>query len=280
MRVSSENRVAAYMITEAVTDPTPVSNLSVLKDNGLFYVRFDANLQDFNVFNRNRRMYMGDAMVESLNAEHIMELQRNHSWFGEAGHPDTEDPKRILTIDPKNISHRIVSHTATNSGCRGTIETLDTDIGREMTKLILQHMEPAFSLRALAPLVKKGDGSSIIKSKAHVVTYDWVILPSHKTAYRDKSKPVQKIIQKIEDSGNTITTESALCPVSESLIKEIIVNESLNVKVVSNVCEVAMHNAKITKDFRHAVVKEGANTYIIPIEDVIREEVANTIRNL
>lgn len=280
MRTNSENRVAAYMITEAVGEPSKVTNLSVMKENGLFYVRFDANLQDFNVFNRNRRMYMGDAMVPSLNAEHIMELQKKQSWFGEAGHPDTEDPKRILTIDPKLISHRIVSHTATNAGCKGTIETLDTKHGREMTKLILQHMEPAFSLRALAPLIKKGDGSCIIKSKAHIVTYDWVILPSHKTAYRDESKPIQKVIQQIADDGNVVTTEGSMVALNESAIKNYVLTESFNVKVVSNVCEVALGNARITKDLRNVVVKENNDTYFIPIEDAIREEVANCIRNL
>lgn len=280
MRTNSENRVAAYMITEAVSEPSKVTNLSVMKENGLFYVRFDANLQDFNVFNRNRRMYMGDAMVPSLNAEHIMELQKKQSWFGEAGHPDTDDAKRILTIDPKLISHRIVSHTATNSGCKGTIETLDTKHGREMTKLILQHMEPAFSLRALAPLIKKGDGTCIIKAKAHVVTYDWVILPSHKTAYRDESKPIQKVIQQIADDGNVVTTEGSMIALSESAIKNYVLTESFNVKVVSNVCEVALGNARITKDLRNVVVKENNNTYFIPIEEAIREEVANCIRNL
>lgn len=280
MRTSSENRVAAYLITEAVSEPSKVTNLNVIKDDGLFYLRFDANLQDFNVFNRNRRMYMGEAMVPSLNAEHILELEKKSSWFGEAGHPDTEDAKRILTIDPKLISHKIVSHVATNAGCKGTIETLDTEHGRNMTKLILQHMEPAFSLRALAPLIKKGDGSCIIKAKAHIVTYDWVILPSHKTAYRDESKPIQKVIQKISDDGNTITTEGALVACNESAIKDFILTESFNVKVVSNVCEVALEGARITKDLRNVILKENNDTFIIPIEDVIREEVANCIRCL
>ena len=278
--VKDNNRVAAYMITEEVSEPAKVNNLEVLKENGLFYLRFETNLQDFNVFNRNKRMYMGEAMVPSLNAEHIVELERKHSWFGEAGHPDSNDPKRILTIDPKLISHRIVSHTATNSGCRGVIETLDTKHGREMTKLILQHMEPAFSLRALAPLVKQSDGTSLIKSKAHIVTYDWVILPSHKTAYRDESKPIQKVIQQISDDGNVITTEACLTPVQEAVINDLVLTESFNVNVVSNVCEVALEGARVSSDLRNVILKENNNTYIIPIEEAIRTEAANIMRNL
>lgn len=273
------NKVAAYMITESVSDPSKVDNLKVINENGLFYLRFEAKLQDFNVFNRNKRMYMGEAMIPSLQAEHIVELQSKGSWCGEAGHPDSEDPKRILTINPALVSHRIVSHTVTNECCCGVIETLDTDHGRNMTKLILQHVEPAFSLRALAPLVKKGDGTSVIKTRAHVVTYDWVFLPSHKTAYRDQSKPIQKVVLNIANDGNVVTTEAALTPVQETQIRDLILTESLNVNVISDVCEVALGDARISKDLRNVVLREGANTYIVPIEDAVKREAANLLRN-
>lgn len=275
----SDNKVAAYMITESVSDPCKVDKLNVINENGLFYLRFEAKLQDFNVFNRNKRMYMGEAMVPSLQAEHIMELQRKGSWCGEAGHPDSENPKRILTIDPQLVSHRIVSHTVTTESCTGVVETLDTQHGRNMTKLILQHVEPAFSLRALAPLVKKGDGTSIIKSRAHVVCYDWVFLPSHKTAYRDESKPIQKVILNIANDGNVVTTEAALTPVQESQIRDLILTESFNVNVISNVCEVALGDARISKDLRNVILKEGSDTFIVPIEDAVKREAANLLRN-
>jgi hypothetical protein len=277
---NSDNRIAAYMISESAAEPAKVDNLEVLRENNLFYLRFKTRLQSFNVFNRNKRMYMGEAMVPSLNAEHILELEKKQSWFGEAGHPSSEDPKRILTINPMCISHRVVSHNATNDFCDGVIETLDTRYGREMTKLILQHMEPAFSLRALAPLVKRGDGTSIIKARAHVVCYDWVVLPSHKDAYRDESTPIQKVIQTVNNDGNVITTEGAAIPVAESMIRELILTESFNVNVISNVCEVALDGARITKDLRNVILKEGMDTYIVPIEDVVREEAASILRNL
>lgn len=275
-----KNKVAAYLITESVSEPSRVNNLEVFDKNNLFYLRFNTCLQDFNVFNRNRRMYMGDAMVPSLNAEHILELEQKGSWFGEAGHPDSNDPKRILTIDPTLVSHRIVSHTVNTQKCTGVIETLVNERGTEMAKLILQGMEPAFSLRALAPLIKKGDGSSVIKSKAHVVTYDWVILPSHKAAYRDTSVPIERVVKSIQESGNTITTEGAMIEVAESVIRDFVLDQSLNVKVVSNVCEVGLGNAILSADRKNVIIKENSNTYIVPIEDKIREDVAAYMRSL
>ena len=275
----NKDKIAAYLIMES-PEPTQVSNLEVYNKNSLFYVRFTATLQEFNVFNRNKRMYMGDAMVPSLNAEHLAELQANGSWFGEAGHPDSTDPKRILTIDPKLISHKIVSHTVDRQWCKGVIETLPTKHGTEMTKLIIQGMQPAFSLRALAPLVKQGDGTALVKSKAHVVTYDWVILPSHKTAYIDKSKPVERVVKGVMEDGNAITTEGAMISVEESALMDYITEESFNLKVVSNVCEVCTSGARLSKDNKNVILREGNETYIVPIESKIRRDIADYFSKL
>lgn len=274
-----KEEIAAYLVTEATSEPATVKDVQVFDKNNLFYIRFSATLQDFNVKNRNGRIYMGEAMVPSLMADHIKELQANGSWYGEAGHPMVDDIKRILTIDPKLISHRIVSHTADNYKCTGVIETLDTFYGKQMTKNTLQGMNPAFSLRALAPLVKKPDGTAIVKAKAHVVTYDWVILPSHKSAYRDTSKPTEKIVKKIIEDGNAVT-ECIISPVSESSIKDFIVSESTNLKLVSNVCEVALEGMTLSDDMRNVIIRESNNTYIVPIEEKIKYDINSYLRNL
>ena len=274
-----KEEVAAYLVTETTSEPATVRDVQVFDKNSLFYIRFDATLQDFNVKNRNGRIYMGDAMIPSLQADHIMELQRNGSWYGEAGHPMVEDVKRILTIDPKLISHRIVKHNVDRYKCTGTIETLDTFYGKQMTKNTLQGMNPAFSLRALAPLVKKPDGTSVVKTKAHVVCYDWVILPSHKVAYRDTSKPTEKIIKKVIEDGNVVT-ECAITPLTENSIKDFIAMESTNVKIISNVCEVALDSMQLSSDLRNIILKESNSTYIIPIEEKIKHDVNTYLRNL
>lgn len=278
MRLNKEE-VVAYLIMEESLDPVQANDVQFFDKNSLFYVRFNATLQDFNVKNRNGRIYLGSAMIPSLTAEHIMELQRNGSWFGEAGHPMSDDIKRILTIDPKLISHRIVSHTVNNYKCTGTIETLDTEMGRQMTKSILQGMNPAFSLRALAPLVKKPDGTAVVQSKCHAVCYDWVVLPSHKAAYADQSTPVEKIVKKVTEGGNVVN-EGALIPVHENAIKDFISMESANVKLISNVCEVALGNMTLSKDMRHVILKEGTDTFVVSLEDKIKNDINHYMRNL
>jgi len=274
-----KNEVAAYLIMENTTDPVKPKNIQVFDKNNLFYLRFDTVLQTFNTKNRNGRIYAGNAMIPSLQAEHLQELMRKKSWFGEAGHPSTDDIKRILTIDPKLMSHKMVNIDVNSNMCRGTIETLDDDAyGRMMTKAILQGMEPAFSLRALASLVKKPNGDQVVQSKAHVVTYDWVILPSHKEAYRDESKPIQKIVTQIGVDGNTV--KESMLPVHESMIKELVSYESKNVKLISNVCEVALESMQLSEDLRNVVLKEGNRTYIVPLEEKIKHDIHHYMRGL
>lgn len=278
----NKQEVVAHLIMESVGEPTKPRNLQVSdRSDGLFYVKFDTTLQGFNVQNRNRRIYETNAMMESLNSPHIAELLEKKTWLGEAGHPNTKEMARTLTINPQLTSHRINSfHLQGNDILMGNVETLDDGRhGTQMTKNILQGMEPAFSLRALASLIKRNDGTSLVKSKSHIVTYDWVILPSHSNAYRDQSKPIEKVRQAIESAGNTIT-ESAGFPVLESQIKDFIALESTNVNLISNVCEVMKESIELTPDLKHVLLREGTNTYAVNVEDRIRQEIRQHMMRL
>lgn len=268
-----KNDVAAYLIMESTMDPVKPENVRVYDKGGLFYVKFNTTLQEFNKPNRNKRDYAQAPMVESLAAPHIQELVNQKTWLGEAGHPHSTGVARILTIDPKLTSHRINSFYTEGNLLKGEVETLDDGVyGTKMTKNILQGMEPAFSLRALASLIKRADGTSLMRSKCHIVTYDWVVLPSHDKAYRDKTVPIQKIAQDIQASGN-IATESAVIPVMESQIADFIKMESVNVNLISNVCEVAKESMTLTSDLSFVILQEGTNRYAVKVEDHIKNEV-------
>lgn len=275
-----KEEVVAYAVMESVADPIKPQNVEVVDKNGLFYVRFDTTLQSFNCLNCNRRNYNDVAMMEGLKADHFTDLIRNRSWFGEAGHPMEDDVKRILTIDPKLTSHKIVDFRQEGKNIlKGTIETLDDGrYGTQMTKNILQGMEPAFSLRALAKLTKKSDGTSLVQSKPHIVTYDWVILPSHKEAYRDPSKPINKVVKSINNDGNTVY-ESCVS-VLESSIIDFIKEESNNVKCVSNLCEIALENMSLTPNGQYVVLRENGRTYHVKVEDRIRHDYSKYMSNL
>jgi len=269
-----KQEVVAYLIRECVSDPSKPTNIQRINRDNLFYLQFDTILQEFNIRNRNGRTYIDKPMMESLGAPHINELRLKNSWCGEAGHPTSDDPKRILVIDPKLISHKILTYNLTGNLLRGTIQTLDNDhFGKDMTKSILQGMEPAFSLRALAKVVKTATGG-LINSRGHVVTYDWVILPSHDKAYRDDSIPIKKINRNIELSGNSLQ-ENVLTVVQESQIADFIKTESKNIKLVSNIYEIVTESMEVTSDFKNAILKENGSTFIVRIEDKIKRDITH-----
>ncbi len=280
----TKDKIVATLVMETPMKPSKPENIKPYNENGFFYLNFNTCLQDFDVFNRNKRKYPTAYMVESFKSEHLIELINKRTWFGEAGHPITNDPLRIMTIDPKKLSHRINSFEIRGNRIYGNIDTLaDGGFGERMARLILQGMEPAFSLRALAPLVKNADGTSVLKGKAHIVTYDWVILPSHKEAYRDQSSPIRRMTNTIAtESRNQIVTESSFeLAATESQIIDFILAESKNVKLVSTILEVtAACDIKISPDISTVYVKEGTDTIAIKVEDVIKNEVRSYMSKL
>ena len=276
-----KEQALAYCVMETTSDPISPKNIKEVKDPiGLYSIKFDASLQSYNRRNRNGRNYDKDAMWESLQANHIQELIRKNSWCGEAGHPITEDVKRILTIDPKLISHRINNIAMNGYILNGTIETMASGYGIDMTKFILQRLESAFSLRALAQINKTPNGEQLVKTKSHVVCFDWVILPSHPEAYQDTSKSVQVMNRAVTESGNNILTGDKLISIMESQIIDFISEESCNINLVSNVFEVAKESMNISKDLKCVIMKESKGTFYVRVEDKIKKDIMNYMNKI
>lgn len=277
--MNKEQIIAAVVMENDGIQMKP-QNLSRVKENGVEFLRFRSILQSLGVQNRNRRTYTIEAIKRAIMADHIQELIRQKSFQGEAGHPLSNDTSRVMTVDPERASHVITNIEVIGDLVYGDIETL-ADINGPGTRFmgkILQGMEPAFSLRAMAALTKKGDGSSLANGRVHMVTYDQVILPSHKEAYRDKSTKIVKVNKGFE--GECVTEGGILIPLTESAIKDFIAMESANVKLVSNFCEVAMESMELTSDMKKVILREGNQTYHVKLEDKIKHEVRNFMMNL
>lgn len=285
-----KNEIVATIIMEEFDERLvdKPKELKVMDKNGMFYVSFVSVLQEFEEFNRNRRKYRKAPMWESLNMPHLVELRAANSWCGEAGHPMSDETKRILTIDPKLISHHIPKIWLDGNLLYGEVFTLDDGggYGTKMTRNILQGQEPAFSLRALAQVVKDSSGYGEVKTKAHIVCYDRVILPSHVKAYRDKTKPIKKnfvdiaveSFEGISDLGNGF--ESRIVSVCESQLVDFILESSDNVKIVTNLMQSCGESFTLTPDLKNVIIKEGSSKYMVKVEDKIRYDVMNTLSKL
>lgn len=275
-----KQEIVAMLVMDSTMEPVKPTNVQVVDKNGLFYLKFQTVLQEFNAWNRNKRKYMSGPMMESLNMPHIQELRRKKTWMGEAGHPLEDEVKRILTIDPKLCSHKVNDFELKGNLLYGEVETLDNGAyGTQMTKQILQGMEPAFSLRALAPVTKNADGTAIVQQRGHIVCYDWVILPSHNKAYRDETSAIQKIYKNVSDDGNVLT-ESAFIPVMESQLLDFIKEESVNVNLISNICEVTKESMQLSTDMKNVILREGNRAFHVKIDDKIQHDIQSYMLKL
>lgn len=277
--------VVAHAIMESVSDPVDHSKIQTIKnDDGLWYLKFPAVLQRFNKLNRNGRTYTKEPMVQGLHDTNVQELISRNSWLGEADHPINPIAKRsssierIVTIMLKNTSHRINSFSVDGDILHGEIETLDNDgYGNMMTKMLLQRLEAAFSVRALVNLIKRPDGTSIIKTKPRIVTYDWVVFPSHPEAYMDKGAP--SLINQKYGENVSVTESGIIVPVMESAL-EFLKEESTNLKLISDQMEVSLESATMSDTGDYVYLKDEGVKYAVPVESFAHAQVRSYLSKL
>ena len=278
--------VKGFIVMEATLEPEKPKILNYVNEPNMFYVTFETCLQSFDVLNRNKRNYMLRPMMEAMRADHLLELMAQGTWCGENGHPDSNDIKRILSIDMTKICHRINTVDFRGNLLYGQIQTLNDDMwGKQFTMHVLQGLTPSFSLRALAAITKMRDGTGVIKTKPHIVTYDRVILPSHKEAYMNKEVPVTltqtatENMQVTEESflpadGNsfadsTSVIESSKIPEALDFIKE----DSKNVKELANWFNANMDSVKLVNENTVSIETEDGDKMIVYLEDYIRHDI-------
>lgn len=268
-----------FLVTESSCDAA-IKNVKESKLNGLSFVEFDTVLQSFEVRNRNKRIYLESFMKPSFDSPHIAELINANSWVGEAGHPISDDTKRIMTLDPKLVSHKITKYWFENKKVYGHIQTLLSKYGKEMTALILQGMEPAFSLRAMCPMKNHPDGGKIQNGKAFIITYDWVFYPSHVEAYRDKRTSVKLVQADIQSNGNVMESAGLELAVTESAVIDFIKEKSKNINVVSSMWEIATENMSITEDMNWAILKNEGDKIYVSVDEQVKHQVRRYMKNM
>ena len=282
----AKEEVQGYIVMENAIEPMKPKIINRVSEPNVFYVTFETCLQSFDVFNRNRRNYALAPMMQAIQADHIQELLRKGTWVGENGHPDSNDIKRIMSIDPTKICHRICDVEFRGKLLYGTIQSLNDDSwGKQLAMHVLQGMHPSFSLRALAAITKLEDGRGMIKTKPHIVTYDRVILPSHREAYMDNSKPVT--ITATTESF-TVTKESFnpaplnsfedyLTPIKEQAISDALCyvkEESKRCKELVEFFDSNFNNVKLINE-NTVVIDDGEKKLVVYLEDYIQHDISN-----
>lgn len=206
-------------------DCRDIKNVDTHNKHGVFYVSFDANLHSFGVMNRNNRMYMADNVWKCIQeSEKIQALLADNAWFGEMNHPTQYyenqklTPERMQDAAMENRSHKIMRPRLNGNLLQAHIETASgTDVGVGMAKEIIQGLRPAFSCRAVAVLQMLNGKPTVVVRR--LITYDWVLYPSHKEAHLiTDPKLIEKCADVYKESGNVEEeTPDFIVPIKELL---------------------------------------------------------------
>jgi len=169
-----------FIIQEAayVSEPTKVHKTP------LGTIRFIACLQEANAGNRNKRMYPKNVLEDGIHSTYIQERLRTKTLYGEAGHPLDPSLARQTMLKQDNLAVIIEKLWWEGNLLMALCETANTRIGKDMAGLIEQGSQVAFSLRAQGGVIKDPvTGLSVVKPGIQIITWDWVVNPSHDKAF-------------------------------------------------------------------------------------------------
>lgn len=213
-----------YIICEtASSEPTVPKIIQVTNDRA----NIDACIQDMNIKNRNNRYYSDSELVPQLTAPRTVELLKSNNLFGEAGHPTSSDIARQQTIDPKNLSHLFHKLWVDKNNIMANLSAANTRTGDDFNRLVLGGTKVSFSLRALGSVVNTPKGSEV--KNIRIITWDWVVYPSHAKAYMDKI-----VTESATDTNLVLATNESglLIPISNKSVTDYIKDQSKNIKSV------------------------------------------------
>lgn len=239
----------------------------VVDKGNRFYVLFSAVLQSFMVMNRNKRMYDLANIMNCINTDpYIQDQLRKNSWMGCIDHPAPMFQGQELTmqyignVDPKMTSHYIRKPHAEGNLLVANIQTDSSNKhGMNMAiKIVDGKITPCFSARVFGELTNK-NGQPIVNVRK-LITYDWVLFPSHPEAEARMKQPLQEATDTFKDANITMIFFPQLAQMAAASSKE---TEMLCESFGLNIEDVI----GVTSTGNSLVIQENANTYVQPITD-------------
>lgn len=239
-----------------------------------FYLTFPAVLQSFGIKNRNGREYDSQNIWNCIQTDdYIQSMLRQNSWMGEIDHPaaikqnEELTMQRIANPDLKLTSHYIRSPKLNGNFLEANIQTdSSNENGMNMAiKIVDGKIVPCFSARVLGSLQNKAGRAVVMVRK--LITYDWVLYPSHPEAMAKINQPTMESVNEVEKlAGVKIIMFPELAKMAANSSKE---TEFLCESFGLSIDDVVVG---VTSTGNSVVVQEKANVYVQPLVD-------NDIRN-
>ncbi|ASU00132.1 hypothetical protein PBI_PBS1_310 [Bacillus phage PBS1] len=186
-------------------------------------------------------------------------------------HPLSDKMERQTYIDQTRMSHVIEKLWWEQKLLKGVVATTNTAVGKDMEGLIRQGTEVAFSMRGLGGVTRKVNGLTRVEKPLHIVTWDWVIFPSHSNAYQTN------IIKEdaIHPMNKRILNEGLMVSVAQDEILNYIKEESQNIKTTVDHLGLDERTAKLGEDGKTVSFNTEDGKAVLFIEDEIKKEIDN-----
>lgn len=163
---------------------TTAEDTQIVTSGGCNRVVGEGTLQDMDVENRNRRIYAKADLTPEINGARMKELIKAKQFMGHAGHPLSNDLMVQQTIDPKLCCVKFNKVWIEDNLIKGQFQGTNNDLGAFFDAELRDGCKPAFSLRALGS-IENINGKAYVKN-IKIITWDYVVYPSHRCAYTDK----------------------------------------------------------------------------------------------
>lgn len=263
------NSKIGYMICETAASQ-PRESVIVEEKNGR--VTIEAILQDMNIKNRNGRFYDDKELAPEIESARMRELIMSGNMTGEAGHPMSKDIGRQQTIDPMNVSHKILKLWRDGDDIKAHVKGTPNRIGEDFNNFVLDDTKVSFSLRALGSVENTKRGAEVKNIK--IITWDWVFYPSHKRAYMTGmvnesaiGENGSKLMLQPNDSG-------ILVPISNQSVLNYIKTESANIGTILNSFDTLYETATVIENGRKVqLVAKTGEIFVVNLESYIRDEI-------
>ena len=262
-----------YMICETATSE-PTKPIIIEEKNNR--VTIEATIQDMDVKNRNGRYYAEKHLAPEIESDRIKELISSGNMFGEAGHPMSKDIGRQQTIDPNNVSHKFTKIWTNGKDVKAHVRGSANRIGEDFNNHILDDTKVSFSLRALGTVNNTSRGAEVENIK--IITWDWVVYPSHKRAYMDKIVNVNESV--ILGESNKLHMEKndkgIFVPINNKSVIDYIKHESTNLKSVLESFDMLYESIQILEGGNKVQLTDKCgSTFVINLEQYLQNEIMN-----
>ena len=278
------NRQIGYIVNESMV---PVSEFEIVEQG--HRVTAKGIVQTGNQTNRNGRLYTTQDLVKEINAPRQQELIRTGNMLGEAGHPITTDLLRQQTIDPKCVCVRYLEFWNEGDDIFSKFKGTNNDLGNAFDMDLREGILPAFSYRALGTIEETSRGAVVTNLK--MITYDYVIYPSHPTAYTSglvtesstmlKESNVSKLVEADKlDGTKSFITEFTNQQALESIKKlnetgagDYLRDQSKNFNLLKEFFDITKSaSVDILPGNKVAITESGIGVIVMDMDDYIQKE--------